>query len=247
MSRPSAERLRIPKGGGTPATPYPDFDVAAPDKWALDWDEKTRRVVRQRVEEVPRYRFFSIDEARTMEAICARILPQDDRPPAERVPLAPWIDERLYDGAGDGYRYEDMPGDREAYRLALRGCDESANQLHGQAFAVLGPAAQDEVLGRVAVGEAPGDAWAHLPAIRFFKELVGEIVATYYAHPTAWAEIGFSGPASPRGHIRLDLDRHDPWEATERRPHSSVDIVRRSLERKHQDDDGAHASGGPTR
>ncbi len=241
------DRLRIPKGGGTAESPYPDFDVAAPDKWALDWDEKTRRVVRERVEQVPRYRFFSLDEAWTMEAICARILPQDDRPLAERVPLAPWIDERLYEGTGDGYRYEDMPDDRDAYRSALRGFDEAARRLHGRAFAKIEPAEQDDVLARVAAGEAPGEAWIHLPAKRFFQELAGEIVAMYYAHPVAWAEIGFSGPSSPRGHIRLDLDRHDPWEATERRPHSSVDIVRRALERKHQDDDGAHASGGPTR
>ena len=240
------DRLRIPKGGGTAESPYPDFDVAAPDKWALDWDEKTRRVVRERVEQVPRYRFFSVDEARTMEAICARILPQDDRPPAERVPLAPWIDERLYEGTGDGYRYEDMPDDRDAYRLALRGCDESARRLHRRTFAELGPGEQDDVLTRVAAGEAPGGSWAHLAGKRFFQELAGEIVATYYAHPTAWAEIGFSGPASPRGHIRLDLGRHDPWEATERRPQSSVEIVRRAIERKHHDGGAAHASGGPT-
>lgn len=246
MSRPVGERLRIPKGGASAVTPYPDFDVAAPEKWVLDWDEKTRHVVRERVEQVPRYRFFSVDEARTMEAICARIIPQDDRPPAEQVPLAPWIDERLYDGTGDGYRYEDMPDDRDAYRLALRGCDESASQLHSRTFAESGPAAQDDVLARVAAGEAPGDPWAHLSARRFFQELAGEIVATYYAHPIAWAEIGFSGPASPRGHIRLDLGRHDPWEATERRPQPSVGIVRRALERKHQDGGGSEASGGST-
>ncbi|MDQ3149201.1 MAG: gluconate 2-dehydrogenase subunit 3 family protein [Chloroflexota bacterium] len=246
MSRPRSERLRIPEGGATAMSPYPDFDVAAPDKWALDWDEKTRRVVRERVEQVPRYRFFSVEEARTIEAICARILPQDDRPLADRVPLAPWIDARLHDGTGDGYRYEDMPDDRDAYRFGLRGCDEAATQLHGQAFADLGQGPQDDVLTRLAAGEAPGDAWAHLPARRFFQELAGEVIATYYAHPTAWAEIGFSGPASPRGHIRLDLGRHDPWEATERRPRSSTDIVHRALERDHQDEGGAHSSGGPT-
>ena len=54
------------------------------------------------------------------------------------------------------------------------------------------------MLARVGAGEAPGDAWAHLPARRFFQELAGEVIATYYAHPTAWAEIGFSGPIRPQ-------------------------------------------------
>jgi len=41
-------------------------------------------------------------------------------------------------------------------------------------------------------------------------------VSIYYAHPAAWNEIGFGGPASPRGYVRLGFDRRDPWEADER-------------------------------
>ncbi len=36
--------------------------------------------------QVPRYRFFSVEEPRTIEAICVRILPQDDRPQSRDVP-----------------------------------------------------------------------------------------------------------------------------------------------------------------
>ncbi len=172
--------------------------------------------------------------------------PLHARPSAAPCYTICWDTNRLYGGTGDGYRYEDMPDDRDAYRFAPRGCDASARQLHGRTFAELPPEAQDDVLARVAAGEAPREAWDHLPARRFFQELAGEIIATYYAHPIAWAEIGFSGPASPRGHIRLDLDRHDPWEATERRAQPSTDIVRRALQRNHQDNDGADASGGPS-
>ena len=44
---------------------------------------------------------------------------------------------------------------------------------------------------------------------------VRDIVLAYYAHPTAWSEIGWGGPASPRGYVRLDFDERDPWEAAE--------------------------------
>ena len=40
----------------------------------------------------------------------------------------------------------------------------------------------------------------------------------YYAHPTAWNEMGFGGPASPRGYVRMDKNRRDPWEAAEAEP-----------------------------
>jgi hypothetical protein len=251
QSSPGARRQRaapspdvapeIPPGGGSPATPYPDFDVAGPDKWRLDWDEKTRHLVLDRVRNVPPYRFFSVDEIALLEALCARALPQDDRPPTERVPIAPLIDERLHKNQGGGYRYADMPADREAYRRGLEACDQTARIVFGGAFVQLDAAHQDEVLRLVAAGDPPGAAWQRLPARRFFQTLLNDVVATYYAHPAAWAEIGFNGPASPRGHMRLGLGKRDPWEARERRPRSSVEVVRRAA-----GEGGGQASGGAT-
>jgi hypothetical protein len=38
----------------------------------------------------------------------------------------------------------------------------------------------------------------------------------FYAHPYAWNEIGFGGPAYPRGYKNLGIDRREPWERPER-------------------------------
>src|SRR5919109_4980928 len=101
--------LSVPRGGAATRSPYPDFDVAAKDKWLRDWDAKTRRLVTDRVERVPDPRFLSAEEMTLLVAVCERLLPQDDRPVAQRVPIAPWIDDRLACGDGEGYRYADMP------------------------------------------------------------------------------------------------------------------------------------------
>src|SRR5688572_33237752 len=90
-----SEPLYVPPGGDAEQTPYPDFDITNEEKWNLDWDEKTRRLVADRVENVPSYRFFSAEEARLLEALCHCALPQEDRPAAQWVPIAPWIDEWL--------------------------------------------------------------------------------------------------------------------------------------------------------
>ena len=45
--------------------------------------------------------------------------------------------------------------------------------------------------------------------------LLKTVVGFYYAHPKAWNEIGFGGPASPRGYVRLGFSERDPWEAKE--------------------------------
>ena len=73
-------------------TRYPDYNVL--DKWSSpDWDDQTREVVRQRLEEIPRIRFFTDEEARMLSAIADLIIPQPERQEFEKVPIAPWIDE----------------------------------------------------------------------------------------------------------------------------------------------------------
>ena|SRR5688500_9065001 len=233
--------LHIPPGGGGEQTPYPDFDITNADKWSLDWDEKTRRLVLDRIENVPPYLFFSAEESQLLEALCRCALLQDDRPETERIPIAPWIDQRLYEGEGSGYRYENMPEDRQAYRMGLQGFDQTARQLFDLAFIDLRRADQEEVLRQVADGSPLGETWEHLSAAMFFQLFMNDVITNYYAHPAAWAEIGFNGPSSPRGHIRLRLGRHDPWEAREHQSHSSVQIVRQSRGKRK-----GPAKGGPT-
>ncbi len=56
-----------------------------------------------------------------------------------------------------------------------------------------------------------------MPVHRFWMMLVQDCVEAYYAHPWAWDEIGFGGPAYPRAYIRLENGSPEPWESNERR------------------------------
>jgi hypothetical protein len=199
-------------------TRYPGYNVL--DKWSSpDWDDQTRRVVRRRLEEVPPIRFFNEEETRTLAAVVERIIPQPDRSEETKIPVVPWIDEKLYEDKRDGYRYEELPPQREAWRMGLAGIDETARALFdGKAFVELDPLSQDAVLARVAGGDAPGAVWERMPAGRFFKSVLSiTVVKIYYAHPLAWNEIGYNGPSSPRGHVRKWEGGVDPWEAPEER------------------------------
>ncbi|MBD0372715.1 MAG: gluconate 2-dehydrogenase subunit 3 family protein [Pyrinomonadaceae bacterium] len=197
-------------------TRYPGYNVL--DKWSSpDWDDQTREVVRHRLEDVPPVRFFTEHEARTLAAICERIVPQPDRDEALKIPIVPWIDEKLYEYKRDGYRYEELPPQRETWRLGLMGIDETSRALFdGKPFVELEPLSQDVVLHHMERGNAPGAVWEKMPASRFFKSVLSiMIVKIYYAHPRAWNEIGYAGPSSPRGHVRKWEGGRDPWEAHE--------------------------------
>jgi hypothetical protein len=195
------------------STPYPGYDVLA--KWdSPSWNEQTRRAVGQRLDEAPPRRFFSPGEWSLLESIVDRLVPQPEREQA--VPIVPWIDAML---AGEGpldFRYADMPPAREAWRRGLAGIDTEARQRHEKGFGELADEDKDRLLRDVEHGKVAAREWGDLPASGFFRQvLLKQVVGIYYAHPAAWSEIGFGGPASPRGYVRLGFDERDPWEAEE--------------------------------
>lgn len=197
-------------------TPYEAYDVL--DKWdSPSWNDQTREALRKRLEEVPERRFLSSGQWSLLEAIVARLIPQPER--EEPVPIVPWIDDMLHKNHGPGYRYADMPPLREAWRQGLDAIAAEALDRHGKTFEQLSTKDQDELLTDVQLNRVESRNWNGLPAGGFFlRLLLKETVGIYYSHPSAWSEIGYGGPASPRGYARLGFDERDPWEAIERDP-----------------------------
>ena len=195
---------------------YPGYDVLAKRR-TPSWNEKTREVINHRLAIAREPRFLPPDLFVILDAACRRIVPQPaDRPP---VPLAAFVDTKLYENKLDGFRYAQMPEQGEAYSQGLRGLEEAAQAQHGRGFATLTAAEQDAILTQAHQGQRSGGAWGTMPSKMFFEHrLMLDTVSAYYAHPTAWSEIGFGGPASPRGYVRMGLNRRDPWEAAEANP-----------------------------
>jgi hypothetical protein len=195
---------------------YPGYDVLAKRR-TPSWNDKTREVINHRIAIPHEPRFLSPELFAILDAACKRIIPQPaDRPP---VPLAAAVDAKLYENKRDGFRYANMPEQGEAYRQGLAGLEEAAQAQHRHGFAAVPPAAQDDILSQAQQGGLSGGAWGGMPSKMFFAHrLLLDTVSAYYAHPTAWSEMGFGGPASPRGYVRMKLDRRDPWEAEEAKP-----------------------------
>ncbi|MDQ2888612.1 MAG: gluconate 2-dehydrogenase subunit 3 family protein [Chloroflexota bacterium] len=215
-------RLPIDATTGQPIAPcaqpgyYPGFQTLSQQAY---WDEATRNVVLARVQQVPPIRFFTPEEAQLMQAVCDRLLPQDDRDEAHKIPVVNYIDERLYSGRIDGYRFEDMPPDHEAHRLGLQAIAAIAQHMYNSPFTQLGQREQDQVLQSIHDCNPPAgeDIWQRMSVQRFWMLLMQDVVDAYYAHPYAWDEIGFGGPAYPRGYMRLEGGKPEPWEVEEQR------------------------------
>jgi Gluconate 2-dehydrogenase subunit 3 len=195
---------------------YPGYSTLSQKNF---WDAATRHEIENRVFNVPEIRFFTPQELPLMTAVCGRIMPQDDRLPERRIPVVNYIDERLFENKIGGYRYENMPDDREAHRLGLKAIDATALAAYRMPFIKLDPLKQDFTLKTIHDGKeiAAADVWSRMSIDRYWHLLVQDCVDAYYSHPWAWDEIGYGGPAYPRAYTRLEGGLPEPWEVDERR------------------------------
>jgi gluconate 2-dehydrogenase subunit 3-like protein len=192
---------------------FPGFDVLGQQR---TWDDVTRTTVVARLSLGRELRFFNAEQGKTARALLDRLLAQDDEP---RVPVLEMIDERLSERRGDGYRYDDMPEDWDAFSASIDGLDVDARATTGRPFWDVGT---DVQMGLVdAVRTIEGD-WHGMPGSKVFALWTRYACDAFYSHPWAWNEIGFGGPAYPRGYKNLGAARREPWEVPE---HDAADPV----------------------
>ncbi|MES2404366.1 MAG: gluconate 2-dehydrogenase subunit 3 family protein [Pseudomonadota bacterium] len=193
---------------------YPGYDVMA-KRDTPSWNDATRQVIDARLAIVDAPTFLDEQEWATLRAICEGIVPQRASQGAG-VPIAAMVDRKLAEDHRDGYRDARLPPLREAWRRGLAAVEVAAQARAGVAFHRLTAAARDGLLQDMHDGKLDGPEWGGMPSRLFFRErATHDILAAYYSHPAAWNEIGFGGPASPRGYVRMYFNRRDPWEAVE--------------------------------
>lgn len=210
------------------ASRYPGYDVLR-KRHTPSWDETTRRVVDARLATRREPTFLDDAAWRTLDALCGRVVPQPaDRPP---VPVAAIVDARLQHDQRDGYRDARLPSTRAAWQRGLAALDAESQARYNMLFHQIDCGEQDALITKMQKGELTHAAWGDMPPQLFFADRVlHDICGAYYSHPASWSEIGFGGPASPRGYVRLVAGRRDPWEAVEATP-GGEDEARKENER----------------
>jgi hypothetical protein len=188
---------------------FPGFDVL---RQVGTWDIVTAGAVLDRLNPPVALRFFTLREEAVGRALVDQLLDQRSEP---RVPVLEMIDARLSESRTDGWHYADMPEDGQAWRDSLAALDADAAQV-GRDFADLDWARQAQLID--AVQHLGMGLWHGMPAARVWSLWTRYAASAFYAHPWAWNEIGFGGPAYPRGYRNLGLDRREPWEVPDAHP-----------------------------
>ena len=193
---------------------FPGFDVAAQ---APHWDQVTAGVVLDRLGPAPGIRFFTPDEEAVAIALCDQLTGQDASAADEggpagqpRVPVAALIDARLAEQQTDGWRYADMPEDGQAWRDSLRHLDAEAREKFSAGFAECASGDQRALIQAVQ-DAGPGD-WHGMNAKHLWSLWTRYACTAFYSSPRAWNEMGYPGPAYPRGFKDIGVDTLEPFE-----------------------------------
>jgi len=211
--RSPSERAVTPQGRGR----FPGFDV-------LDqvdaWDHVTAGAILARLALPSGLAFFTPHEVGIAGPVLDLLLGQDADP---RVPVLAMIDERLATGETDGWHYDDMPEDADAWRQSLAWLDDDAKAAHsGRGFADLVATEQAELLQTVQDLSKNGKKWHDAQAKHVWSLWTRYATTAFYSHPWAWNEMGYPGPAYPRGYLNPGVNSREKWEV---RDHADIDPV----------------------
>jgi len=189
---------------------FPGFGAAGQ---AGHWDPVTADLIRSRVGPQPPVAFFTAAEAACATALLNLLTGQEDDP---AVPVVEMVAARLEAGETDGWRYEDMPEDGQAWRDTLACLDADAAGRCGTTFA--GAPEKDQLALIQAVQDLKSAGWHGLNAAHVWSLWTRYACTALYAHPYAWDEIGFPGPAYPRGYKNAGVGKLEPFEVRDARP-----------------------------
>jgi len=136
---------------------------------------------------------LSAHEWKTVDAICARIIPTDHEPGAREADCVNFIDKALANEDAQA-----LP----LYQQGLKGTDAVSQARFDAKFALLDAAKQDAVLGGLESGEAPGWPDGSEPAPVFFETVRIHTVIGFLADPkyggnrgyAGWRVAGYPGP-----------------------------------------------------
>jgi hypothetical protein len=95
------------------------------------------------------------------------------------------VDAKLFEGRLDGFRYADMPDDRETWRRLPHGLDATARRHGAPNFVDASADVQRRVIDALAHGRLHGEVWDELSPSKTWKVVTRAILSAFYSH--SWA------------------------------------------------------------
>lgn len=190
-------------------TLYPSFDLL---KYQDEWDPHTREIVLKRLGSFDQPKVLKDIEVDLIKIIASHLV-YDDRHDLLAY-MVHHIDQKLTAKMGESQRKPTIPPEKQLIQEGLTAINNYAKGSYHQSFTELTTDQQFSILSSLQEGQIkPLPGWDKEKQQALFKKLSSEIISAYFSHPIVWSEIGYGGPAYPRGYVRVEQGLTDPWEA----------------------------------
>ena len=151
------------------------------------------------------WHFLSLDEARTLAAICDQLIPPDQDPGADWAQVVCFVDTQLRGP------YRDL---QSLYRNGIAHTEETARRRFGKAFAEVPGDQQIAILTSLERGDAPKNIWNAADPRRFFATVLAHTMQGFYGDPrhggnrahASWKMLGLPYPPV-RGRLKYDASK----------------------------------------
>ncbi len=151
----------------------------------------------------PGFRFFSKDEARTIDAWTECLIPADDMPGASQAQVIHYIDLQLT------RRFKRL---QEPYRRASEAINETARRAHSKHFAELPLEQQTALLAVIEKGEGDKSLWGNDGGKAAFEMVLNHTMQGFFGNPrhggnrdyASWRLVGVP-PLQVRGRLHYSF------------------------------------------
>lgn len=154
----------------------------------------------------PGYRFFTKDQARTIDAWTECLIPADDMPGASQAEVVRYIDLQLT------RRFKKL---QEPYQRAAEAINSDASRAHGKPFAGLTLNQQTTLLQKIEKGQGDKSIWGKDGGKAAFEMVLNHTMQGYFGNPrhggnrdyASWRLIGVS-PLPVRGRLHYTFEEN---------------------------------------
>jgi hypothetical protein len=186
---------------------YPSYDVLTEKE---NWDTVTQQIIFERTNP-NRQTYFANEDKELLIAMLPILFPSHLGEVS--LDVVTLFENRCANGKVIGYPKGSKYKKSQIIHLGLKNIRKQVYSQYETIFTKLPEELQHKFVEDMQKNIGYLNIWQDVNPQLFFKTLLKELISIVYSDPSIWSDIGYGGPAYPRGYYAFGPEQFDSWEA----------------------------------